>query len=287
MNHRKSFSGTNVSIVHIIIAFCVPVLLYLQTIGFGFTHFDDDGIILNNITFLSHFNNTFHAFMTDAFISKMSSFYRPLQTLSYMVDLQLSGANSVWMFHLTNILLLGIISCLLFLLLRRFLIPVKLALLAALIYCAHPLFVSSVAWIPARGDMLLLLFSLVSFIFFIDFLQKRKTIYLLLNWIAFTIALLCKETAAFLPFIFIIYFFTFSTEKRFNWKYLFIIILYAISGILWYWMRSKAVGDSSNSNDILGLAAVMLNLQTIPNRWHNFSFPLIMHLFPGFLSLKP
>ena len=32
----------NSSILPIIIAFCLPVLLYLQTINFGFTHFDDD-----------------------------------------------------------------------------------------------------------------------------------------------------------------------------------------------------------------------------------------------------
>jgi Flp pilus assembly protein TadD len=274
------------SALFIVIAFCLPVLLYLQTIGFGFTHFDDDGIILNNITFLSHLGNAFHAFITDAFIAKMSSFYRPLQTLSYMVDIQLSGASSVWMFHLSNILLLGIISCLLFLLLKRFLIPIELALLATLIYCAHPLFVSSVAWIPARGDILLLLFSVLSFIFFIDFLQKRKTIYILLNWLAFTIALFCKETAAFLPFLFIIYFFTFSNEKRFDRKYLLIIILYALSGMFWYWMRSKAVGDSSNSNDILGLAAVMLNLQTMPESLAQFFLPFDNAPIPGFSFFK-
>ena len=143
------------------------------------------------------------------------------------------------MYHLSNILLLGLISCLLFLLLKRFLIPPKLALLSTLIYCAHPLFVSSIAWIPARGDLLLTFFSLLSFLFFIEFLQKEKIIYLFLNWVAFTIALFCKETAAFLPFLFIIYFFTFHTEKRFEKKYLFMIILYAVSGIFWFWLRSK------------------------------------------------
>jgi hypothetical protein len=168
---RETTSGISkkrsVSILLLLIAFCIPVLLYLQTINFGFTYFDDDSIIINNYAFLSHFGNCHKAFLTDAFITKTSSFYRPMQTLSYMTDMLLSGGNNAWMFHLSNTLLLGLISCLLFILFRRFLIPPVLALFAVLIYCTHPLFVSSVAWIPARGDLLLLFFSLLSFLFFI------------------------------------------------------------------------------------------------------------------------
>jgi len=118
------------------------------------------------------------------------------------------------MFHLSNVLLLGFISALLFLLLKKFLIPTRLALLSALIYCVHPLFVSSVAWIPARGDLLLMVFSLLSFLFFIEYLEKQKTLLLIMNWLAFSIALFCKETAAFLPFIFIIYYFIFHYKKK-------------------------------------------------------------------------
>ena len=58
------------SIYFIIIAFCIPVLLYLQTINFGFTGFDDDGIIVNNISFLSDIGNAPHAFLKDQFINK-------------------------------------------------------------------------------------------------------------------------------------------------------------------------------------------------------------------------
>ena len=221
-------------------------------------------IISKNITFLSDFGNAHQAFLTDQFIDKSSSFYRPMGTLSYMVDIQLSGGNNTWMYHLSNILLLGAIACSLFLLLKRFLIPPKLALLSTLIYCAHPLFVSTIAFIPNRGELLLAFFSLLSFLFFIEFLQKRKIIYLFLNWAAFTIALFCKETAAFLPFLFIIYYFTFHSEKRFEKKYLFIIVLYAVSGFFWFWLRSKAIGGIQIRNDVFGLTALLLNLRIIP-----------------------
>ena len=163
----------NNSAIPFIIAFCLPVLLYLQTVVFGFTYNDDDGLIVNNIKFLSSFGNATHAFLTDAFIVKASPFYRPLQTLSYIIDIQLSGGNNAWMYHLSNILLLGAIACSLFILIKKFFIPTNLALLGTLIYCVHPLFVSSVAWIPARGDLFLTLFSLLSFLFFIEFLQTK------------------------------------------------------------------------------------------------------------------
>jgi len=273
-DYKLIFSKNNSIIIPTIIAFFIPVLLYLQTIHFDFSYFDDDGIIIKNINFLSHFRNVQQAFLTDAFIIKMSSFYRPMQTLSYIVDIQLSGGNEPWMYHLSNILLWGLIACSLFLLLKRLSIPTKLALLSTLIYCAHPLFVSSVAWLPARGDLQLTFFSLLSFLFFIEFLQKRKNIYLILNWITFTIALFCKETAVILPFIFIIYFFTFHSEKHFGKKHFFILLIYAISGISWYWLRSIAIGGYSNPNDVFGLTALLSNLPTIPESLTKFFLPV-------------
>jgi tetratricopeptide (TPR) repeat protein len=276
----------NSFILPVIIAFCLPVLLYIQTVNFKFTYFDDDGIIVDNIKFLSNSQNARQAFLTDAFIANSSPLYRPLQTISYMADIQLSGGNNAWMFHLSNILLLGAVSCLLYLLLRKFLIPAMLALLSTLIYCAHPLFVSSVAWIPARGDLMLLFFSLLSFLLLIEYLQKKKIIYLFFHWIAFTIALFCKETAAFLPFLFIMYYFSFSTEKRFEKKYLLNIILYAVSGIFWYWLRSLAIKDYSNPNDISRLAAIQSNLPTIPESLAKFFLPFKTTPIPGFTLIN-
>ena len=58
----------NVSDFPIIIAFCLPVLLYIQTINFGFTHFDDNRLISNNIDFLSDFGNAPLVFLKDDFV---------------------------------------------------------------------------------------------------------------------------------------------------------------------------------------------------------------------------
>jgi tetratricopeptide (TPR) repeat protein len=277
-------------ILPVIIVFCLPVLLYLQTLSFGFTCFDDNDIIINNITFLSDFRNAPQAFLKNAIMGEGDHLYRPLQTLSYMADIYLSGGNNTWMYHLTNILLLGLIACLLFLLFRKFLIPLKLALLSTLVYCAHPLFISSIAWIPARGDLLLSFFSLLSFLFFIEHLQKKKVVYLFLNWLTFTIALFCKETAVTLPFLFIIYYVAFSPEKRSDSyrnekKYFLIIVLYAISGVLWFWLRSIAIGNSSIQNEVT-LVPLISNLQMIPESLATFFLSFDIDLFPSFSLFK-
>jgi tetratricopeptide (TPR) repeat protein len=273
------------TILPVVIVFCLPVLLYLQTVGFGFTYFDDHDLILNNLAFLSDFRNVPRTFLNDASLAQNSHYYRPLQTASYMTDIFLSGGNNAWMYHLTNILLLGLTACALFLLMRKFLIPSKLALVSTLIFCAHPLFNFFVAWIPSRGDLLLALFSLLSFIFFIEHLQKKKPIFLFLHWLSFTIALFCKETALFLLFVYIIYYFAFSPEKRFDKKYLLNIALYAFSAIFWLWLRSRAIGNVSISDE-MRLAPLISNLQTIPESLSSFFLPFDIALIPRFSLFK-
>jgi protein O-mannosyl-transferase len=282
----SSVSSNNKStIIYVIIVFCLPVLLYLQTLGFGFIGYDDTDIISNNLAFLSDFRNAPRVFLKDALLADASNFYRPLQTLSYMVDIQLSGGNNPWMYHLTNVLLLGFIACLLFIFLREFSIPIKLSLIGALIYCIHPLFVPFVAWIPSRGDLLLSIFSLLSFLFLAERLRKKKIVYSFLHWLTFTIALFCKETAVFLPLPFIVFYFTYSSGKRFEKKYLLDIALYAVSGIFWLWLHFLATANFLNQNDV-GFGAILSNLQTIPDSLANFILPFKITLVSNYSILK-
>jgi len=289
-NSLNTIYKKNNSVIYIIIAFIFPVLLYLQTINYGFTCFDDDSIISKNIPFLSNIKNAAKVFQTDAFIVTDSStvnngsFYRPVQTLSYMIDLQFEGAKDTWMFHLSNVLLLGFIASLIFILLKRFLIPPKLALLSTLIFCVNPLFVSSIAWIPARGDLQLTLFSILSFLFVIEFLKKDKILYLFLNWIAFTIALFSKETAAVLPILFIIYYFT--LKNSYNKLYLLNFTLYFVSGIIWFYLRYKAVGGITNHNYPIGFISILSNLQNIPESLIKFFLPFDNNPLPIYSVFK-
>lgn len=282
---ESSHNGRN-ALLPFLIVFLIPVFLYIKTLSFKFTNFDDDHLITDNVTFLSDFKNAPEVFYKEAFIDKSGHFYRPMQTLSYMIDIKLAGGNSTKMYHLTNVLLLGFIACLLYMLLKKFLIPPRLALLSTVVYCAHPLFTSAVAWIPARGDLMLMFFSIISFISLIEYIQQKNSKYLVLHLVAFTIALFCKETAAFLPLLFIVYYVCFHFENRFEKKYLLLIVLYFVSGLFWFWLRSQAIGNYSDPNDLVGFTAFVGSLQVIPEAISQFFIPFGIVEFPVFSSIK-
>ncbi len=265
-----------------IMVFALPVLVYFQTISFRFTHFDDTQIISNNMSFLEDLSNLPGAFSTGAFILENSSFYRPMQTVSYMIDIALSGGNKPWMYHLTNVLLLGLISLVFLQLLKRFSVPPKLAMYAVLIFSLHPLFISSVAWIPARGDLLLSLFGMLSFRLLIDFLESRNRKYLFLHGLTLVLALFCKETAVFLPPMFILYYFAYRYEGKID-KPLFILTgFYVVAGVFWFWMRNRTIGEISYQNGIFGVEAVMKNLRNIPEGVAKFFLPFNIAPIPGY-----
>lgn len=282
----KAVSVMKQKYLTLLIVFLLPLGLYVQTLSFGLTGFDDDYLIANNSSFLNNFKNLPQAFTSDAFISKGGTFYRPLQTVSYMFDIHISGENAYWMFHLSNALFIACIAIALFLLLKRLGITQKLAMYASLLYGVHPLFVSSVAWIPARGDLMLSLFSLLSIMLLIDYLKSEKTYLVILHWLIFTLALFCKETAVFLPIIFLFYYFVFKSGIRIEKKTYLLIVLYALSLCLWLWLRSKAIGDLSTRNEEFGIHIFISNLQAILISLSQFFVPFDLAPIPAFTAIK-
>jgi len=270
----------------IIIVFCTPVLLYIQTITYGFTHFDDDVIISNNYEFLNKTNNIPQAFLTNAFIQKGGTFYRPLQTISYIIDTQFSNGNNAWMYHLSNILLWGLIAVALYLFLKRFLLSPILSLISTIGYCVHPLFVSTVAWIPARGDLILTLFTLISFVYLFKYQQNNKLIYLISHWVTFTLALFCKETAIILPVLYILYFICFSENLKFKKHHLALASLYLLSGIVWFLLRSKAIGTFSDQIRELGIASILSNTPSFFESLSKIFIPFDFSPIPEFTAFK-
>src|ERR1035438_9051932 len=70
----------------------LPLILNWKIISYEFTGLDDTGIIVNNYSFLSDFNNVFKAFGKDNFLSKEGKgYYRPVQTISFIIDSQISS----------------------------------------------------------------------------------------------------------------------------------------------------------------------------------------------------
>jgi len=278
----------NYPYLHLFIAFIFPIILYIQTTSYGFTNFDDNRIITDNIAFLSDFGNYHKVFNTDAFVIGTSQFYRPIQLLSYMTDILISGGNKPWIFHLTNTILFSFITCLIFLFLSNSGVASKYALLSALIFAAHPLFVPVAAWIPARGDLLLALFALLSFLAFIKYISSGKIVFLGLHLITFIFALFSKETAAVLPVLYILYFYLTGNRANRIKKPLLLLSVYAVTGLIWYLIRSVVMGGSIGINrvhgddEIIGFTPFLQNLQTIPESIARFIIPFDLDPIPSY-----
>jgi hypothetical protein len=92
------------------------------------------------------------------------------------------GGKAPLFYHLSNIgyHVLSCVSLLWLLGLLGFSKPKSLV--ATLIFAVHPVMGHAVLWIPARGDLLVTLFGILSCSFFIRFLKEGKMYYLALWW---------------------------------------------------------------------------------------------------------
>lgn len=93
---------------------------------------------------------------------EQKDYYRPLVTLSYVADARIWGDRASG-YHLTNLILHIAASLLVFRLLRRLGGGQWPALAGALLFAAHPIHVTSVAWISGRTDLLCAVFLLLAY----------------------------------------------------------------------------------------------------------------------------
>jgi hypothetical protein len=179
------------TIWHIILLILLPFFLYIKVAGFEFIDFDDVAIIKNNFDILGHFSKIGIAFKTDAFISAHGDFYRPMQTVSFMLD-ALIGGDRPWIYHLFNLLyhILTVVS--LYFFLRSLQIKNMASLFIALLFSVHPLLTAAVSWIPARGDVLIGLFGVLLFNTFGRYCRTKNTGWLMLHSLLFALALFSK-----------------------------------------------------------------------------------------------
>jgi protein O-mannosyl-transferase len=168
----------------------ITTLAYIPVLGFDFSPLDDTDLIAKKLAFLSDPTNAAALFKQPVFAL---SYYRPLLTLSFMIDAVIC-AKPV-MFHATNLLLhLGVVTLLWRSLLVLEFTP-RAATIGAAIFAIHPVQVHAVAWIPGRNDLLLAAIALPAIAIF---LQRRRG-WLALHLLLYTAALLTKENAIVLP----------------------------------------------------------------------------------------
>jgi tetratricopeptide (TPR) repeat protein len=218
------------------------LLLYARTLFFGLTYLDDSLFVLERSHFLSRISNLIEAFKTDAFLGGGASslYYRPLLTVSFILDAQVSG-TSPFFYHATNLILHMTASCLLFLLLVAMRYKRLAASMMALIFALHPALTQAVAWIPGRNDSLMAVFVFAAWISLLRYDKDGSKRYLACHLLAFAAALFTKETAVVLLALCLYYFFFLSPRANRMAQLKYLAAGWTGIGIAWYWLREAVV----------------------------------------------
>jgi tetratricopeptide (TPR) repeat protein len=254
------------------------VAVYATAPSFNFIGFDDREILKQHYFIIGDLSKIKVAFTTDAFLGTNGSFYRPLQTVSFMLD-ALVGGPKPFIYHLSNLVLYIVGSLCVFWLLLTLGYQRLLSLLLALVFALHPMFVPMVAWVPTRGDLLLTIFVIISFILFIKAFRTNRRALVAWHGVTFFLALLSKETAVAVPPLCLFYYyleFRKTPARRLITGY---FVVWLIAGAVWYYLHSAlhVVGDNS-----VGLAALIQNLRIMPELLGKFFVPVRFQLAPLF-----
>jgi tetratricopeptide (TPR) repeat protein len=219
--------------------------VYYNAVGNGFV-FDDYLLVVN------------HAAIPLVAADPMLAFspnvlgYRPLRTLSYVLDYWIGGMQP-WVFHLSNIFYHWIVACLVFLAVFRLVanetivgggetptnspevssqssgFAWRVALFTAVLWAMHPIQTDAVTYISGRRDILTGLFFFLGLYAFLRFRMpsperqtKRRTAWIGIAFLAYGLGLLSKEMAVTLPLVMLCYDYVHAVqlqEMNFGRKY--------------------------------------------------------------------
>ena len=252
--------------------------VYATAPGFHFIGFDDMEILKQRYFIIGDLSKIKLAFTTDAFLGTNTSFYRPLQTVSFMLD-ALVGGPKPFIYHLTNLLLHIAGSLCVFWLLVSLGYHRLSSLLLALLFALHPMFVPMVAWVPTRGDLLLTIFVIVSFVLFIKSFRGNRPALVAWHSITFFLALLSKETAVALPALCLLYYYFELRKTKAQRLIKSYFVVWLIAGGAWYYLHSALHVVESDS---VGFAAFIQNLRIMPELLGKFFVPARFQLAPLF-----
>src|SRR6185295_3214989 len=144
---------------------------------------------------ISTLSNIFHSHYLS------SEYYRPVINLSFLIENKLFQ-NDLFYSHLFN-LIIHIFNCIiLYFVLKKFKIDEIYSKIFILFFSVHPLLNNSISWVAGRNDTLLSIFVLMSYLSFLNYIDKGKIHFLILFIISTLTSFLTKETALVFPIIY-------------------------------------------------------------------------------------
>ncbi len=193
----------------LVFLFLIVCAVYANGLSSGFV-WDDNTLIVQKQAFFNNPTNAIRILTSpDAPLGVITPYYRPLNTLTYMLDHYLWGLHPFW-YHLENVLIHAIVVMLFYMLLVEVFGDGRFAFISALLFAVYPVNAEAVDFISARNALLCTAFSLACLLF----VAKGGLKWTLLSLLAYLLALLSKEPAAVLPFFLL----SFALTSGGQWK---------------------------------------------------------------------
>ncbi|MFA5389323.1 MAG: tetratricopeptide repeat protein [Candidatus Omnitrophota bacterium] len=225
------------------------ILIFISVIGMaayyrsllkGIFLFDDNALIADN-PLIKNFSYLKDIFVTHLFQGSgtHSNFYRPVQSLSFMLDYHFWQLNPFG-YHFMNILihiLTAMAVYFIFYVLSR---KQDIAVITSSLFCVHTVLSWPVNYIASRADLLSAFFMLSAVLSYVLYKKTQPARYnsllFLSSLIFFIMALLSKEISIILPFVLILYLSCFPEQNKklkerhpnLIWVFIFVTTLYAL-----------------------------------------------------------
>lgn len=246
----------------IIFLICINIVLYINTLFFGFV-WDDIRQIVFNDSLLSSIRDL--SFLTSR-VGENVSYYRPVFFLSLALDAKIFGFAE-WGFHLTNLFLHILVVIFAYRVVQCLSFGENIAFLSALIFTLHPSHSESVAWVSARNELLYSLFGLIAFNFYI-----KKSFW---GYPFFILSILSKETAVVIPMLFLFY--DFFWKNKIDKNKIFYLSGYFVLNLIYLVYRKYLLPEPFGDP-----ASLLIKLFTIIN---NVVFYLKKFIYPFDLKI--
>ncbi|MFH1877788.1 MAG: tetratricopeptide repeat protein [Candidatus Omnitrophota bacterium] len=188
----------NSRVFHIAVLVLLAGAVYSNSLKCGFVY--DDKAMITAYDFVKDIKNLPAAFMSPTSVYGNVNYYRPLQTVSYIIDYYFWGGLPAG-FHFSNILFHIACVILVYLFVTLLFKNSFPAFICSALFAAHPVNVTVVTYVAGRADAMLCSFMLLCFIFYIKY-RYGSGAYAsaCAALVFFTAGLLTKESAMIIPF---------------------------------------------------------------------------------------
>jgi len=185
------------NILLIILIGVISFILYVPSLSFNFINWDDDIHVYNNPSF-----ETQNPLKTIWITFKTHSYLPIAHTFFY---LQWKISHSPRLFHTINIILHTINILLIFIVLQKLQLDTVSAFFITIIYVIHPMRAETVAWISDQKAIISGIFVWLAFLSYLKYSTKNTKFFLFLTALLYTFAMLSKQTAFPIIFVFLCY----------------------------------------------------------------------------------